>query len=47
MIARGYNFPDKATAREFFTHLTGLFKNFNFAAKDSPDYGDLLSQRTN
>ncbi|WP_421726126.1 V-type ATP synthase subunit A [Bauldia sp.] len=44
LVTRSYNFSDKAEARDFFTRLTGLFKNFNYAAKDSPDYDDLLRQ---
>ena len=34
----GYEFADKDTAREFFTRLSGLFKNLNYAREDSPDY---------
>ena len=31
-------------ARDYFTRLTGLFKNFNYARPDSPDYHSLLKQ---
>jgi V/A-type H+-transporting ATPase subunit A len=41
---RDYDFPSKQAAREFFIKLTGLFKNFNYAAPDSPDYDRLLSE---
>ena len=43
-VTRSYRFKDKAEARDHFTRLTGLFKNFNYAAEASPDYGDLLRQ---
>jgi len=44
LIARDYKFKDKAAARDYFTRLTGLFKNFNYAADGSPDYNGLLQQ---
>lgn len=44
LVTRDYRFEDKEAARDYFTRLTGLFKNFNYAAEDSPDYGDLLRQ---
>ena len=37
-----YAFDDKAAVRDYFTRLTGLFKNFNYAASDSPEYQRLL-----
>ena len=42
IATRGFEFPDKATARSFFTELTGLFKNFHYAATDTPEYKKLL-----
>jgi V/A-type H+-transporting ATPase subunit A len=30
--------------RDYFTRLTGLFKNFNYAASDSPEYQRLLQE---
>jgi V/A-type H+-transporting ATPase subunit A len=39
-----YHFADKTKVQEYFTRLTGLFKNFNYAEKNSPDYLDLLKQ---
>jgi len=44
LVDRDYTFKDKAEARDYFTRLTGLFKNFNYAAEDAPAYGDLLKQ---
>ena len=30
--------PDKDAVRQFYTRLTGLFKNLNYSRPDSPDY---------
>ncbi|RMB04589.1 V-type ATP synthase subunit A [Eilatimonas milleporae] len=38
------SFVDKDAVRDYFTRLTGLFKNFNYAAEDTPDYHDILKQ---
>jgi len=38
LIDRIYRFTDKDEARDFFTRLMGLYKNFNYSAPDSPDY---------
>lgn len=38
LIAREQPFADKAGVRQFFTQATNLFKNFNYAAPDSPDF---------
>jgi len=38
IIDKEYVMEDKPVVREFFTRLTGLFKNFNYAREDSPDY---------
>ena len=43
-LTRGYEFEDKDAARDFFTRLTGLWKNFNYAAKGAPDYDRLLGE---
>lgn len=44
-IATGsLTFEDKASARDHFTKLTGLFKNFHYAADDTPDYVRLLQE---
>lgn len=37
-VTRPYDFRDKDAARTFFTRLTGLWKNLNYAASKSPDY---------
>jgi V/A-type H+-transporting ATPase subunit A len=44
IAARDYDFKDKEAARAYFTKLTGLLKNFNYAAEKSPTYGSLLRQ---
>ncbi len=44
IVKQDYAFADKAEARDFFTRLTGLFKNFNYAAEDSPAHDDLLQK---
>jgi V/A-type H+-transporting ATPase subunit A len=44
LVTRGYDFADKAAARDYFTRLTGLFKNFNYAAKETPEYDRYLNQ---
>jgi V/A-type H+-transporting ATPase subunit A len=38
LIDSDYDFRDKNAARDFFTRLTSLYKNFNYAAIDSPEY---------
>jgi V/A-type H+-transporting ATPase subunit A len=38
LIQRDYRFSDKEEARDFFTGLTGLYKNFNYAGPETPDY---------
>ena len=38
LIKREYRFGDKDEAREFFTRLTGLYKNFNYSGPESADY---------
>ncbi len=44
LVGQEFNFSDKDQARDYFTRLTGLFKNFNYAGTDSPDYKKLLDQ---
>ena len=44
LIEREYRFQDKERARDYFTRLTGLFKNLNYARRDSPDYDRYLEQ---
>jgi len=38
IIDMDYTFHDKDNARDFFTRLTGLYKNFNYSHPDSTDY---------
>lgn len=38
------SFADKEAVRRHFNRLTGLFKNFHYAAPDSPDYRRLLEE---
>lgn len=38
-----YHFKDQDEARFFFTRLTGLFKNLNYAGYRSPQYCELLA----
>ena len=39
LIDADFELADREAAREFFTRVTGLYKNWNYAAPDSPDYG--------
>jgi V/A-type H+-transporting ATPase subunit A len=41
---RRYAFEDKAAARDYFTRVSGLFKNLNYETRKSPRYQELLSQ---
>jgi V/A-type H+-transporting ATPase subunit A len=38
LIEREYNFKSKDEAREYFTLLTGAYKNLNYSASGSPEY---------
>jgi V/A-type H+-transporting ATPase subunit A len=42
LIDRQYNFANKAQAHDYFTRLTGLFKNLNYSSADSQDYQQYL-----
>ena len=44
LVNRSYEFKDKEAARDYFTRLTGLFKNLNYAQEDSPEHADYLKQ---
>lgn len=39
LVAAEFKFQDRNEARDFFTKLTGLYKNWNYSRPDSPDYG--------
>ena len=38
LIDTNYGFDDRDTARDFFTQLTSLYKNWNYSPMDSNDY---------
>jgi V/A-type H+-transporting ATPase subunit A len=38
LINREYSFRDKEEARDFFTRVTGLYKNLNYSPAESPEY---------
>jgi len=38
LIETDYQFKGKDEARDFFTRLTGLFKNYNYSRPESPEY---------
>jgi V/A-type H+-transporting ATPase subunit A len=44
LVSADYRFADRDDAREYFTRLTGLFKNLNYARQDAPEYAELLSK---
>ncbi|MEM8856128.1 MAG: V-type ATP synthase subunit A, partial [Pseudomonadota bacterium] len=44
LLLRPLTFSDKTEARRYFTELTGLFKNFHYAADGTPDYAALLAK---
>jgi V/A-type H+-transporting ATPase subunit A len=44
VIGRDYHFKNKDTARDYFTKLTGLLKNLNYAPSDSDDYRRLVGE---
>jgi V/A-type H+/Na+-transporting ATPase subunit A len=44
IVQRDYPFADKEEAHRFFTQLTGLFKNLNYAAREAPEYSKYLAQ---
>jgi V/A-type H+-transporting ATPase subunit A len=44
LIQRDYPFADKEEAHRFFTQLTGLFKNLNYTARNTPEYMAYLGQ---
>ena len=44
LIDRDYGFQDKDQVRDYFTRLTGLVKNLNYAPGDSAEYAELIDQ---
>jgi len=46
LIDSEYDFADRDQARDFFTQLTSLYKNWNYSAPDSADYERYRSEMT-
>lgn len=44
LVGREYRFDSREEAREFFTRLTGLFKNLNYSRRDSNEYARYAQQ---
>ncbi|MEM8955748.1 MAG: V-type ATP synthase subunit A [Verrucomicrobiota bacterium] len=44
LVDRQYTFPDKDHARDFFTRITGLYKNWNYSAPNTPEYSRYLDE---
>ncbi len=44
LVTRDYHFEDKDAVRDYFTRLTGSFKNLNYASEDGPDYPKYLKE---
>ncbi|MBO9997656.1 MAG: V-type ATP synthase subunit A [Cyanobacteria bacterium SID2] len=44
LVNRQYQFEDKPVARQYFTRLTGLFKNLNYTRENSSEHADYLKQ---
>ncbi|PIE34928.1 V-type ATP synthase subunit A [candidate division KSB3 bacterium] len=47
LINREYRFSDKEEVRDFFTRLTGLYKNLNYSAYTSHDYTNYVQEIQN
>jgi len=46
LIDSDYDFTERDVARDFFTQLTSLYKNWNYSAPDSADYQRYRTQIT-
>jgi V/A-type H+-transporting ATPase subunit A len=44
LINADYRFANKEEARNFFTKLTGIYKNFNYSAPETPDFNKYLGE---
>lgn len=44
LLERDYRLADKEAARDFFTRLSGLFKNLNYTRADSPEHEAYLTR---
>ncbi len=38
LLQQEYRFQDRDEVRDFFTRLTGLYKNYNYSAPETPEY---------
>ncbi|MGJ0491832.1 V-type ATP synthase subunit A [Methylobacter sp.] len=44
LLRTEFKFQDKDAARDFFTRITGLYKNWNYSRADSPDYERYITE---
>jgi len=44
LVGANYKFANQEQVRDYFTRLTGLFKNLNYARSDSAEYDELLAK---
>lgn len=44
LVTADYEFETQPQALQYFTRVTGLFRNFNYAAENTPDYDRLLQE---
>lgn len=44
LVTADYAFDTQPQALQYFTRVTGLFRNFNYAAENTPDYDRLLQE---
>lgn len=44
LVDRDYDFKSRDEAREFFTKVIGLYKNWNYSPPESPEYGKYKSE---
>jgi V/A-type H+-transporting ATPase subunit A len=44
LIDREYQYKDMEAARDFFTRVTGIYKNLNYSAYDSQEYKDYTQE---
>jgi len=44
IVERDHRFRDKEQARDYFTQMTGLFKNLNYSRRESQEYESFLAK---
>lgn len=44
LVSASYRFADQEAARDYFTRLTGLFKNLNYAPSGSAEYSGIMEK---